>query len=231
MTETFTALLLAHLLVECVLLPPKFLDDPARLKRRIARRAFLTLIVVAATTGVLHPAVFAPAFARLAIDVVKPGRGLPAYLGRQTAHLAVILVTAALVPGLWDAGFWPDLAPWLPVLMAYAGGAIMATRSGQVAIGRLMAAHTPPGAPADGLPRGGATIGLLERGLIFVLILAGEIGAIGFLIAAKSILRFGTVNQDRAASEYVIIGTLASFGWAILAALATRELVALLTAA
>ena len=231
MIETFTALFFGHLLVECILLPPKILDDPARLRRRIARRAFLTLIVVVAAVGVLHPAVFAPAFARLAIDALRPGTGLRIYLGRQAAHLAVILVTAALVPGLWDAGFWAVQAPGLPVLMAHVGGAILATRSGQVAVGLLMAAHTLADAPEDGLPRGGATIGLLERGLIFVLVLAGEIGAIGFLIAAKSILRFGTVNQDRAASEYVIIGTLASFGWAVLAALGTRELVMLLSAA
>jgi hypothetical protein len=44
---------------------------------------------------------------------------------------------------------------------------------------------------------------------------------VGFLIAAKSILRFGSVKDDRALSEYVIIGTLASFGWALIAAYAT----------
>ena len=75
-----------------------------------------------------------------------------------------------------------------------------------------------------GLPQGGLTIGWLERGLIFILLLAGEPGAIGFLIAAKSVLRFGTVAEDRAASEYVIIGTLASVGWALLVAYATQSL-------
>ncbi len=43
----------------------------------------------------------------------------------------------------------------------------------------------------------------------------------GLLIAAKSILRFGAVRDDRALSEYVIIGTLASFAWALLVAYAT----------
>lgn len=59
-------------------------------------------------------------------------------------------------------------------------------------------------------------IGLLERGLIFALILLGQPGGVGLLIAAKSILRFGAVKDDRALSEYVIIGTLASFAWALL---------------
>lgn len=235
MTATLTALLFIHLLVQFVLLPPKPHGHPARFRHRMTRRAFVVLIVAVATFGALHPVLFVPAFAGLAIDAVRPEPGLRAYLAVQAAHLAVILVTAGLVPGLWQAGYWADRAPGLPVLLAYAGGAILATRAGQVAVGHLMAGHTAAGAPADmpadGLPRGGATIGLLERGLIFVLILAGEIGAIGFLIAAKSILRFGTVAENRAASEYVIIGTLASFGWAILAALATRELVTMLSAA
>jgi hypothetical protein len=41
---------------------------------------------------------------------------------------------------------------------------------------------------------------------------------VAFLIAAKSILRFGTVQKDRAASEYVIVGTLASVGWSMVTA-------------
>ena len=66
-----------------------------------------------------------------------------------------------------------------------------------------------------GLPKGGATIGFLERGLIYILVVGGQPASIGFLIAAKSILRFGVIDENRAVSEYVIIGTLASFGWAI----------------
>lgn len=65
-----------------------------------------------------------------------------------------------------------------------------------------------------GLVDGGKWIGLLERTLIFVLIMAGEFQAIGFLIAAKSILRF-QYSKERSHSETVIIGTLASFAWAI----------------
>lgn len=68
--------------------------------------------------------------------------------------------------------------------------------------------------PDKGLVDGGKWIGLLERTLIFVLIMAGELQAIGFLIAAKSILRF-QYSKERSHSETVIIGTLASFGWAI----------------
>ncbi len=55
----------------------------------------------------------------------------------------------------------------------------------------------------------------LMSGLIYLMILANQPLGVGFLIAAKSILRFGTASRDQRTAEYVIIGTLASFGWAI----------------
>ena len=56
-----------------------------------------------------------------------------------------------------------------------------------------------------------------------MLVLADQPDGIGFLIAAKSILRFDELQDDRRPprSEYVIIGTLASFAWAIATAAAT----------
>ena len=59
-------------------------------------------------------------------------------------------------------------------------------------------------------------VSILLIGLIFAFLLIGQPEGVGLLIAAKSILRFGAVKDDRAMSEYVIIGTLASFGWAML---------------
>ncbi|OCX67234.1 hypothetical protein BFP70_03195 [Thioclava sp. SK-1] len=81
-------------------------------------------------------------------------------------------------------------------------------------------------APKDGLPGAGLLIGRLERLVIFVLILTGQPQAIGFLIAAKSILRFEPSPNagHNAKNEYVIIGTLASFGWALCSAWLTVAL-------
>jgi hypothetical protein len=58
---------------------------------------------------------------------------------------------------------------------------------------------------------------MLERLLIYCFILTGHFEAIGFLLAAKSIFRFGDLKeaQDRKLTEYVLIGTLLSFGIAI----------------
>jgi hypothetical protein len=66
----------------------------------------------------------------------------------------------------------------------------------------------------EGLKNGGKLIGQLERLLILVLIIIGQPLGIGFLVAAKSILRFEE-SKDRLVAEYVIIGTLLSFTMAI----------------
>ena len=66
----------------------------------------------------------------------------------------------------------------------------------------------------EGLQNGGALIGQLERGLIFLLLLTGRPESIGFLIAAKSILRFEESKKLKQA-EYILIGTLLSFSAAI----------------
>jgi hypothetical protein len=66
-----------------------------------------------------------------------------------------------------------------------------------------------------GLRGGGRLIGWLERSLIFLLFIIGQPGGIGFLVAAKSILRFEESKRE-AIGEYVLIGTLFSFTLAIL---------------
>ena len=79
----------------------------------------------------------------------------------------------------------------------------------------------PDGDRLEGLHNGGSMIGMLERSLIFIFILLGQYAAIGFLIAAKSILRFGEVkeNRNRMDAEYIIIGTLTSFLFVLLVGL------------
>ena len=69
------------------------------------------------------------------------------------------------------------------------------------------------------LKNAGKYIGMLERLFVFGFILMGQWAAIGLLIAAKSVFRFGDLNKgkNRKLTEYVLIGTLLSFGLAILA--------------
>lgn len=70
------------------------------------------------------------------------------------------------------------------------------------------------------LPNAGKLIGVVERLLSFVFVLLGQYEAVGFIIAAKSLLRFA--EGDKAKSEYVLIGTLLSFSIAIFVGVAIK---------
>ena len=173
--------------------------------------------------------------------------GLTLFLIDQGLHLVSLLALTLWLPDLWEQGLWTPGALvtgddsgilgtglWssetalpvshLPALMVLLTGLILATRAGGFAVGLLMepfAPHLGKGDAGKSLPGAGRVIGHLERGLIFALVMFGQAQGVGLLIAAKSILRFGAVKDDRRLSEYVIIGTLASFGWALIVAYAT----------
>ncbi len=72
------------------------------------------------------------------------------------------------------------------------------------------------------LEEAGTYIGILERLLVFLFIITNHWEGVGFLIAAKSIFRFGDLSKakNRKLTEYVLIGTLLSFGFAILTGIA-----------
>lgn len=69
----------------------------------------------------------------------------------------------------------------------------------------------------ESLEDAGKYIGILERLLVFIFIVTGHWEAVGFLITAKSVFRFGDLKESkhRKLTEYILIGTLISFGIAI----------------
>jgi len=71
------------------------------------------------------------------------------------------------------------------------------------------------GVKKDDLPNAGRLIGVIERWLVLTFILIGQFSAVGFLIAAKSILRYRDGEKIFSKTEYVLIGTLLSFGLAV----------------
>lgn len=82
----------------------------------------------------------------------------------------------------------------------------------------------------DSLANAGKYIGILERLFVFTFILVGQWEGIGFLLAAKSVFRFGDLKEskDRKLTEYILIGTLLSFGIAMGVGLVTIRLVDIL---
>lgn len=63
------------------------------------------------------------------------------------------------------------------------------------------------------LANAGKRIGQLERFLILTFILVEQFAAIGFLLAAKSVLRYGDSSEKnhRKINEYILVGTMTSF--------------------
>ena len=70
----------------------------------------------------------------------------------------------------------------------------------------------------NSLKKAGRYIGIFERILVLTFVLTDNFSAIGFLIAAKSILRFSDKSKSgaRKQTEYVLIGTLMSFALTII---------------
>ncbi|MFQ5605688.1 MAG: hypothetical protein ACE5HS_20660 [bacterium] len=83
----------------------------------------------------------------------------------------------------------------------------------------------------SGLPNAGRYIGWLERMLIITFILVENYNGIGFILAAKGILRFGEIKRgaDRKFAEYVILGTLMSFSISFIVGLLLKFLLEFFT--
>lgn len=132
----------------------------------------------------------------------------------QVLHLLVILaVVYAYHP------FTPNLesifSPQTLLLIIFL---ITATSVSAILMRLLMSRwQLPEDSEEDSLPKAGKYIGMLERLLVFGFIILQQWPAIGWLIAAKSILRFSDLSRakDRKLTEYVLIGTLLSFAFAI----------------
>ncbi len=75
--------------------------------------------------------------------------------------------------------------------------------------------HTDNGGAS--LDQAGTWIGILERLFVFGFVVLDQWEGVGFLLAAKSVFRFGDLSnaKDRKLTEYILIGTLLSFGLAI----------------
>jgi hypothetical protein len=241
--ETFVALVLAHTVADFLLQSNAMVRDKARTPVLLAHTTIVTLAswltLGLAPVPLLLLLVAASHFLIDALKIRHGGPGLAPFALDQAAHLAVLALGAACVPDAYARGFWTVLGtgplaswmPYLPAAMALAAGLVATVWAGGHAVRALMSGLAFTNG-TDSLPLGGQLIGRLERLMILMLLLAGQPDGIGLLIAAKSILRFNELARDasdRRASEYVIIGTLASFAWAIAIAWVTGAALRALT--
>lgn len=157
-----------------------------------------------------------------AIDLVKTmskRTDLISFVWDQLAHLCIIiglwwlefarLSQLDMADEIFSTNFW---------LIATAYIAVLAPTSILIKFFIEFEKWMPSEASSQGLPNAGKWIGYLERILILTFIFTDNIEGIGFLLAAKSVFRFGELNKakDIKITEYVLIGTFASFTIAIL---------------
>lgn len=139
----------------------------------------------------------------------------------QLLHVAVI-VSMAVIFGRIDTIVLPE---WLPStnILLWIVAFVFCLRPANFFIQSIFkeAKITVPDNEGNGgLPNAGRVIGNVERLLTLVFVMLGQYEAIGFLLAAKSLLRFR--ETDTLKSEYVLVGTLLSFAFAILIGVAVK---------
>ncbi|MHC0440912.1 DUF3307 domain-containing protein [Flavobacterium sp. 3-210] len=142
----------------------------------------------------------------------------------QIAHLLVLIVVVLLYENKNIIPFWQDNNFWILLT-----GFLFVTKPVSIFIKTIISIWSPESQNShqdNSLANAGNYIGILERMLIVCFILTNHFEAIGFLLAAKSIFRFGDLKEakDRKLTEYVMIGTLISFGIAIVSGLVIQAL-------
>jgi len=158
-------------------------------------------------------------------------RALGVFLVDQSLHLvSLVLVWLFIRQQYWVLhNYWVHLWGSLytkglilvsgSVISVWAIGIVLQYQMEQLASG-------VPDNKRDGLPQGGKIIGLLERTLVLAFVLIGKPEGVGFVVAAKAVFRIGTLtnHDDRVHAEYILIGTLRSFTYALIAAYLTKWL-------
>ncbi len=152
------------------------------------------------------------------------------FIADQLLHVAVIILIWLRIEGQW-----PDLSATVSELTLnnrfwiLTFGYLLVTWPMGIVIGIATAPWrdeldtTMQG--KEGLANAGKWIGICERILILTFVLTAQYTAIGFLITAKSILRFGEKDKNaEKKTEYILVGTLLSFMASVLLGMGLRHL-------
>jgi len=253
MAETLLALITAHLLGDFVLQTRRMVERKRQLPVLLIHILIVTALTALTLRGFNHTILAVIFTSHLLLDWIKTRfrkETFALFLTDQLAHLGFAVLLAGFFPQASANGWWPDsvpqLLPWFHMGLCLLSGIIVVVPAGGVVIGKLTEpireeaekiailggsgpAAAGPGSSGqpliDGLQNGGRYIGWLERFLTLLLLLIDQPSGIGFLITAKSLLRFGEIREsrDRKLAEYIIIGTFMSFAWALTWAVLTQH--------
>jgi hypothetical protein len=225
-------LILAHLLTDFILQPSSWVEERNR-KHFSSGKLYLHALV----TGLLAYILIGWQYWPVALIILITHffiDGWKSYRPKRTRYFLIDQVLHLIViAGCWvvtfqDWTFWgelrrrvnTDMHGW----MVFAAFVFVTTPAG-ILIGQLTSGWSKKiDDPENSLANAGKWIGILERVIVFVLVLLSQYSAIGLVIAAKSILRFSEKDRQEAKTEYVLIGTLLSIGLAILTGLLVKGL-------
>lgn len=222
----FIKLFLAHLLGDFIWQPNKWVADKETKKHKsfylylhVLLHGILAAILVGEINFIPYAAFIAIThgfidFIKLNFQKKKTKRTW--FVVDQIVHILILIGISLLYQNKNMIHFWLDDKFWILVT-----GIIFITKPASIFIKTIISIWSPESQNSNqdnSLANAGNYIGILERLFIFCFILLGHFEAIGFLLAAKSIFRFGDLKEakDRKLTEYVLIGTLISFGIAIL---------------
>lgn len=237
------ALVLVHLVGDFLLQPRRWVEERQRLHHRSPRLLLHALLhgglaggVLLAAAGAMARGPAAALYGALAvgashwlIDLAKsrwPAGELRGFLLDQAAHLLVLaglwLIWLESLAPLAALGAWLATPKALGVATAY----LLVTRPMSIAIALVMRRWSAELEDTGALASAGARIGVLERLLVLTLVLLDQLTAVGFLLAAKSVLRFGDLREtrDRKLTEYVLLGTLLSVSTTLVLGMLVRLL-------
>ena len=153
------------------------------------------------------------------------GKSVSAFLIDQLSHVVVLfMLWVTILPGSISDIFkeGTDILPdniWM-IVVAYA----MMLRPSAILMSLLLKRWQLSTMANSSLPEAGKWIGYLERILILTFVITGNMEGVGFLLAAKSVFRFGDLNKakDIKTTEYVMLGTMTSFAIAIIVGLLVK---------
>ena len=230
----FIKLLLAHLLGDFIWQPNSWVADKEAKKHKsiyLYLHILLHGILAALLAGEIQfiPYAILIAVTHGAIDLIKLNFQKSTtkrtwFVVDQIAHILILIGIVFLYKNKTIELLWFGNQFWILIT-----GLLFITKPTSIFIKTIISIWSPedPNGHIDNsLASAGNYIGILERLFVFGFILTGHFEAIGFLLAAKSIFRFGDLKEakDRKLTEYVLIGTLISFGIAILTGLIVQAL-------
>lgn len=225
MSILFLKLLLAHVIGDFVLQPSRWVtrrkEHVRFLGYHIAVHVGLLVVLFLPTLSTQWPVVLFVSAAHLLIDSLKiyleqkwPLKPFQVFVADQFLHILSLVAALVFVYGLpetWVTQFYA--AETLCYVIALLLTCAVSPITLRVFFSKWTTEADFETKPKASLQDAGLLIGIMERLLIVLFIQVGFLSGIGFLLGAKSIFRFGdlTKAKDTKFTEYILVGTLASF--------------------